>query len=54
VVAAEAAAVPAGVSGTLGRGRQERRVVVPVGESASTGLLNLLAEVGHDPDAIGG
>jgi hypothetical protein len=29
-------------------------VVVPVGESASTGLLNLLAEVGHDPDAIGG
>ena len=54
VVAAEAAAVPAGVSGTLGRGRLERGVVVPVGESASTGLLNLLAEVGHDPDAIGG
>ena len=54
VVAAEAAAVPAGVSGTLGRGRLERLVVVPVGESASTGLLNLLAEVGHDPDAIGG
>ena len=54
VVAAEAAAVPAGVSGTLGRGRLERRVVVPVGESASTGLLNLLTEVGHDPDAIGG
>ena len=54
VVAAEAAAGPAGVSGTLGRGRLERRVVVPVGESASTGLLNLLAEVGHDPDAIGG